>query len=138
MLATSVSAAAALAVGLALVASGLGKAADLRAFERALRSTYRIPTSLVTPLAIGTPVVEVAAGVLALLPSTRFPGLIVSAFLVTGVGAAAAAAWVTGSAGDCGCWGALRKENLGPGTIVRALAIVLIAVVGAGAVASGS
>ena len=127
----------AVAAGLFFAASALGKLVALGAFRAALRETYSLPEGIAAVAAPGVVALEVVCAVLLLLPETRVVGLLAGSALTAAFVLSAASAVVAGGAGDCGCLGVLRRESLGPRTLVRGVGL-LAAMAGAALVSASA
>lgn len=113
-----------------LVLSGIGKLLNVATFRRVLVDTYRFPAAVSRAASLLVPVVEVAlASLLLLLPNRGLGFLFAAGFLAT-VSAIAVRAWMSGASGDCGCLGEIRKEPFSPTTVVRAILLLGLSVVG--------
>jgi uncharacterized membrane protein YphA (DoxX/SURF4 family) len=123
--------AARLLLGGVLVAAGALKLPDPAAAERAVRAYRLVPEVLVSPLAFGLPVVEIAVG-LALLAGVfvRTAALASAALLVVFL-AAVGSAWARGLQIDCGCFGGggevAARATAYPGEVARDVALLLVA-----------
>ncbi len=90
---------------------------------------YRLlPAALVRPVAVSLPVVEVAAGVLVLVPATRPVGAALAIALLLLFALAMAINVVRGRTEiDCGCFIGRQKERIGWPLVLRNLVLVVLA-----------
>jgi uncharacterized membrane protein YphA (DoxX/SURF4 family) len=105
--------------------AGAAKIADLEHFHAQVTQYHLLPHVLEAPFAYTLPFVEVLVGLyLALGLLTRVAAaagcVLMALFLV-----AQSQAWARGLTLDCGCFGALSHETVGPGTILRDVALGL-------------
>jgi hypothetical protein len=114
-------------LALLLVLSGSAKLVRLESFRLILTETYFIPTPLSRPSAILFPLVEVGTG--GLLIVNVGIGLTFAAPLLAATTLVATSAWIRGSSGSCGCFGALKQERLSAKTVGRAVVLSIIATV---------
>lgn len=94
-------------LGLAAVwlASGWIKASDPNTTELAVRAYQILPESLVHPVALGLPALELILGLLLLIGlGTRLAAMISGAVFLVLI-AAIASSWARGLSIDCGCFG---------------------------------
>lgn len=87
---------------------------------------YRLlPEPLVRPAARALPIVEIAAGILVLLPATRAPGAMLAIGLLLLFAAAMAINLARGRREiDCGCFLGRQKERIGWPLVARNLILV--------------
>ena len=108
-----------LAVAAILFISGVSKLRALSRFETALVGTYGVPANVARLVRVLVPVSELGVAFLLLLPGSRPAGAALAVPLLAAITLAAFVAWSLGRHGDCGCWGGLHAEELGPLTILR-------------------
>lgn len=126
-----VATAARLLVGGVFVVAGLLKLPDPAAAVRAVRAYRLLPEALVSPVAFGLPVVEIAVGLALILGVFVRTAAIVSAVLlvvfISGVGSA----WARGLQIDCGCFGNGGQVAAGqtayPWEIARDVGLLIVA-----------
>jgi len=102
--------------------AGAAKIADLETFKTQVAAYDVLPHGLVGPFAYGLPFVEVAIGLYLAFGFLVRPAAALATFLMLVFIAAEAQAWARGLRLDCGCFGALAKQSVGPWTIVRDVA----------------
>lgn len=110
------------AAGVWLVA-GASKLPELETFKTQVERYDLLPHALVAPLAYALPFVEVAIGVYLaaglFVRGAAAAGTVLMAVFVI----ALSQAWARGLVIDCGCFGALARERVGLGTILRDVAL---------------
>ncbi|MQA32320.1 MauE/DoxX family redox-associated membrane protein [Modestobacter roseus] len=123
--------AARLLLGVVLVVAGALKMPDPAAAERAVRAYRLLPEELVSLVAFGLPVLEIAAGLALLAGVFVRTAAIAGAVLMAVFIAAIASAWARGLQIDCGCFGGGGEVAAGqtayPGEIARDTALLLVA-----------
>ncbi|MDG3008684.1 DoxX family membrane protein [Rhodococcus sp. D2-41] len=94
-------------LGLAAVwlTSGWIKATDPNTTELAVRAYQILPESLVHPVALGLPALELALGLLLLIGLGTRVAATISGVVLLGLIAAIASSWARGLSIDCGCFG---------------------------------
>lgn len=85
-----------------------------------------MPYSLTGVVAAGVVVGEFVAAALLVPLMTRTVGAGLAAVLLVGFLVALLAAWRRGQAIDCGCFGGRRGERVGPATVFRTGALLLL------------
>lgn len=110
-----------------LAVSGIAKLARPDRFARVLIQTYGVATRPASLAAKIVPIGELGTSLLVVLPLTRTLGLLAAVGLLIVVVAVATAAWANGRTGECGCFGVLHQERLGPWTIIRGGLILALA-----------
>jgi methylamine utilization protein MauE len=119
--------AAALGVGLVLLAAAWHKARDWAAFRGAVENYDLLPAVLVVPVAVALPAFEAAAGVALLTEPLRAAGAALGVVAIGTATAAVAISVVRGrTAIDCGCGGLEGRQR--PSWALAARNGVLIAV----------
>lgn len=94
-------------------------------FRRQLKAYQLLPGRLLTPVAIGLPLLELATAVALLWPPVRSGAGIIAAALLTLYGwAIAINLWRGRQTMDCGCSGPAVRHPLQPGLLVRNAALV--------------
>lgn len=107
-------------------AAGLTKLADLAGSRAAIRA-FGLPLRMAAPLGLMIPLAEIAIG-LALIPASSARAAAVAAVaLLTAYGAAIAIALLRGRKPDCHCFGRLYSAPAGVGTLLRNLALAVVA-----------
>jgi uncharacterized membrane protein YphA (DoxX/SURF4 family) len=106
------------AAGIWLVA-GVAKLADLGGFRTQVGAYDLLPSGLVEPFAYALPFVEVGIGIYLVLGLLVREAAGLATFLTAIFIAAQAQAWARGLTLDCGCFGSLSHEQVGPLTILR-------------------
>jgi len=117
-----------LAAGIWLVA-GVAKALDFTAFQAQLQGYDVLPSGLVTPAGYALPLGEIALGGYLLVGVLVRPAAVVSCVLMVVFIAAQAQAWARGLVIDCGCFGTADLQRVGPGTVLRDVALAAPSVV---------
>ncbi len=115
-------------VGLAcaLIVAGAAKLVDLSGARRSLEQ-FGVPGRIVSPVAVGLSLFEVAVGV-ALVPVASAWGAGLAATVVLLVfTAAVAAALARGVEADCHCFGRISSRPIGAGTLGRNAALLALA-----------
>lgn len=118
-----------------MIAAGLHKLADPASFRQTLYAYRLLPGSLVTPVGLALPVMEIAAGGAVLPPGlSHSPGLLLAAVLLAVYAGAIAINLRRGNRHiDCGCLGfgarrpELRWSLVGRNLVLAALAVTLAA-----------
>ncbi|MGH2455291.1 MAG: MauE/DoxX family redox-associated membrane protein [Candidatus Limnocylindria bacterium] len=113
-------------LGVLLLFSGVGKLVDRSGFWAALSRTYGFSDRMATRVAFMVPVSEVVVAV-ALLSPYRAAGLVTATVLLGSVATVTLRAWLRGAAGDCGCFGRLRRETFSARTVMRAMSLFGVA-----------
>ena len=115
-----------LLLALVLAAAGAAKLAD-RPGTRAAVTGFGVPDAVATPIAAVLPWLELAAAVLLVPSATARVGAAGALALMLAFSAAIARSIARGEAPECHCFGALHSEPAGPRTLVRNLALALVA-----------
>ena len=128
--------AARLAAGVIWLVAGIAKARDFDAFHAQVAGYDLVPHALVSWVAYGLPLLEIALGAYLVVGLLVRPAAWLSAGLLAVFIAAQAQAWARGLVIDCGCFGTLDRHRVGGATIARDLALALptlvVLVVGGG------
>lgn len=121
----------ALAVAAVLLVSGTAKLLPNAHFARVLSTTYAFSDGHARFLGLLVPAAELLIGASLILgvPTPLLAWLLAGTFLAATT-AAVIRAWYQGAAGDCGCFGALRKEPLSGRTLGRSGLLLFIVVLG--------
>ncbi|WP_299954328.1 MauE/DoxX family redox-associated membrane protein [uncultured Modestobacter sp.] len=123
--------AARLLLGVVFIVAGALKLPDPAAAERAVRAYRLLPEALVSPVAFGLPVLEIAVGLALLAGVFVRTAAIASAVLMVVFLVGVGSAWARGLQIDCGCFGGggeVAAEDTGyPGEIARDTALLLVA-----------
>ncbi|WP_222196025.1 MauE/DoxX family redox-associated membrane protein [Modestobacter italicus] len=123
--------AARLLLGVVFVVAGALKLPDPAAAERAVRAYRLLPEALVSPVAFGLPVLEIAVGLALLAGVFVRTAAIASAVLMVVFLIGVGSAWARGLQIDCGCFGGggeVAAEDTGyPGEIARDTALLFVA-----------
>jgi len=118
-------------LGAVFVVAGVLKIPDPAAAERAVRAYRLLPEALVSPVAFGMPVGEIAVGLALLAGVFVRTAAIASAVLLAVFIAAVSSAWARGLQIDCGCFGGGGEVAAGEtayGTeLLRDAALLLVA-----------
>ncbi len=101
------------------LAAGIAKALDLSHFHSQVTAYDVLPHALVGPFAYALPFVEIAIGVYLAIGLWIRPAAILACVLMVVFIVAQAQAWYRGLVLDCGCFGKLSLEKVGPWTILR-------------------
>lgn len=111
---------------LVMFAAAWHKFSEREVFIGALDAYQLVPSGLLYPVARVLPLIEIAIGILSLIPATRSLGLTAFAFLVGIYGLAIAINLARGrNQIDCGCGGDVHL--LSWGLVIRNLVLVLLA-----------
>lgn len=108
--------------------SAVAKLSSLARFRAALAVTYAFPRRSATVLSVGVPLVELAIAASLLIGTTRPVGLVAAIGFLGSVLITVGSTLLAGRNGDCGCFGALRTERVGLGTVIRAASLLVIAI----------
>jgi uncharacterized membrane protein YphA (DoxX/SURF4 family) len=103
--------------------AGSAKLADLTQFHAQVDAYRLLPQTLEAPFAYALPLIEVGLGVYLAIGLFVRPAAIFGCALIVVFVAAIAQAAVRGLTLDCGCFGSLAAERVGPGTILRDAAL---------------
>jgi uncharacterized membrane protein YphA (DoxX/SURF4 family) len=118
-------------LGVVFAVAGALKLPDPAAAERAVRAYRLLPEALVSPVAFGLPVVEIAVGLALLAGVFVRTAAIAAAVLMLVFLAAVGSAWARGLQIDCGCFGGggqVAADQTGyPGEVARDTALLLVA-----------
>ena len=121
-----------LVLGGVFVVAGVLKLPDPAAAVRAVRAYRLLPEALVSTVAFGMPVLEIAVGLALVLGVFVRTAAIASAVLLTVYIAAIASAWARGLQIDCGCFskgGAVAAGATAyPAEIARDVGLLIVAV----------
>jgi uncharacterized membrane protein YphA (DoxX/SURF4 family) len=112
------------AAGIWLVV-GAAKVADLARFESQVHAYRLLPGALEAPFAYSLPFVELGVGAYLAVGLLVRPAAVLGSALMLVFVVALAQAWARGLAIDCGCVGALLREPVGAGTVLRDAALGL-------------
>lgn len=94
-----------LAMAAVWIISGISKLRDSLQTQQAINAYEILPRDVISPLAAGLPVFEIALGVLLLLGIFLRPAAVISIGLLTVFIIAIISAWARGLSIDCGCFG---------------------------------
>lgn len=126
--------AARLTAGLIWLVAGFAKAADFTQFENQVRGYDMVPATAVQWVAYGLPLLEIVLGAYMVAGLLVRPAAWFSLGLLGVLVAAQAQAWARGLTVDCGCFGSLEHQQIGPGSVLRDLLLavptVLVLVLG--------
>jgi uncharacterized membrane protein YphA (DoxX/SURF4 family) len=103
--------------------AGSAKLADLTQFHAQVDAYKLLPHALEAPFAYALPLVEVCLGVYLAVGLFVRPAAIFGCALIVVFVAAMTQAAVRGLTLDCGCFGSLAAERVGPGTVLRDAAL---------------
>lgn len=106
------------AAGIWLVA-GAAKVTELPTFEQQVGNYDLLPHALVAPFAYALPFVELLVGAYLLVGLFVRPAAVLASFLMALFLIAQIQAWSRGLVLDCGCFGSLAHERVGPATVIR-------------------
>ena len=109
--------------------AGIAKVVDLGHFHAQVEQYRLLPSALEAPFAYALPFVEILIGFYLLVGLLIRPAAIGACVLMALFLAAQIQAWARGLTLDCGCFGALAHERVGPVTILRDVALGLPALV---------
>jgi Methylamine utilisation protein MauE len=116
-----------LGLACALVVAGVAKLVDLNGARRSLEQ-FGVPGRLVSPVAVGLSVLEIAVG-LALVPvASAWGAALAATALLLAFTVTVAVALARGVEADCHCFGRISSRPIGPGTLARNVALVALAV----------
>ena len=105
--------------------AGAAKVTELTHFHAQVAQYRLLPHALEAPFAYALPFVELLVGFYLLIGLlTRIAALVGCTLMVLFL-AAQAQAWARGLSLDCGCFGTLTHEQVGPTTILRDIALGL-------------
>ena len=107
------------------LAAGAAKVADLAHFHDQVRAYDVLPHALVGPFAYALPFIEVVVGLYLLVGLWIRPVAIVACALMVIFIVAQAQAWYRGLVLDCGCFGTISQQKVGPLTVLRDVALGL-------------
>jgi uncharacterized membrane protein YphA (DoxX/SURF4 family) len=115
------------ALGLALrlgaaaiwLVAGAAKLTELQHFHAQVNQYRLLPGVLEAPFAYALPFVELFVGLYLLLGLLTRVAALAGCFLMVLFLIAEAQAWARGLSLDCGCFGGLAQQRVGPWTIVR-------------------
>ena len=120
-----------LGLGAVFVVAGILKLPDPAAAVRAVRAYRLLPEAMVSSVAFGMPIVEIAVGLLLVLGVFVRTAAIATAVLLIVYVAAISSAWVRGLQIDCGCFskgGAVAAgETAYPAEIARDVGLLIVA-----------
>ena len=105
--------------------AGAAKLADLEQFKTQVAAYDVLPHAVVAPFAYTLPFVELALGLYLAFGFLVRPASAVATLLMAIFIAAEAQAWARGLNLECGCFGTVVKQQVGPWTIVRDVALGL-------------
>jgi uncharacterized membrane protein YphA (DoxX/SURF4 family) len=111
--------AARVAAGAIWLVAGSAKALDFASFETQVRAYDVLPGGLVAWVAYGLPLFEIGLGAYLVAGLLIRPAAVVSCVLIAGFIAVQAQAWARGLVVDCGCFGSLARERVGPLSVGR-------------------
>jgi peroxiredoxin len=109
------------------VVAAIGKLVDRPAARRALFD-FRVPRSLVRPIAWLLPLAELAVAVLLLVQPLGRAAAFAAAGLLVLFMVGVAAAMLRGEAPDCNCFGQIGSAPAGKGTLARNAALAVVAI----------
>jgi uncharacterized membrane protein YphA (DoxX/SURF4 family) len=107
------------------IVAGAAKIAGLERFHAQVEAYKLLPAALEAPFAYALPFVEVAVGLYLVLGLLVRPAAILSCLLMLAFVAAMGQAYARGLSLDCGCFGALARQRIGIGSILRDAALGL-------------
>ena len=107
------------------LAAGLSKLADLQQFHAQVQAYKLLPGAIDAPFAYALPLVEVSLGIYLAIGLLVRPAAIFACALIVVFIAAMAQAAARGLTLDCGCFGSLVRQPIGPATILRDAALGL-------------
>ena len=123
--------AAAMAIGLVLLASAAHKLRDWPTFRAAVSNYRLLPDGLVAPVALALPMLEAVAGIALLVDGLRIAGAWLA---VTAIGFATLAVVINLIRGrtaiDCGCGGLGGSQRLSWGLVVRNTVLLVALAIG--------
>jgi uncharacterized membrane protein YphA (DoxX/SURF4 family) len=120
-----------LLLGGVFVVAGALKIPDPSAAVRAVRAYDLLPEPLVSPVAFGMPVVEIAVGLALLLGVFVRTAAVAAAVLLVVFLVAVGSAWARGLQIDCGCFGQGGEVGAGetayPAEVLRDVGLLVVA-----------
>jgi uncharacterized membrane protein YphA (DoxX/SURF4 family) len=120
-----VGAAARVSAGAIWLVAGFAKATDFTSFENQVRGYDMVPSAVAPWVAYGLPLLEIALGAYLVAGLLVRPAAWLSIALLGILIAAQVQAWARGLTIDCGCFGALDRQQVGFGTVVRDLLLAV-------------
>jgi uncharacterized membrane protein YphA (DoxX/SURF4 family) len=120
-------------LGAVFLLAGVSKALDMNAFAGEINAYQMMPSTLVSPLSIALPLVEILLGVYLLLGLMQRWAAVASGVLLLIFIAAMTQAMARGLTLDCGCFGntlglSAFRDSVSVGTIIRDVIWLLLAV----------
>lgn len=101
------------------LAAGIAKAVDFTAFETQVRAYDVLPGQLVAWVAYGLPLLEIVLGAYMVVGLLVRPAAVLSCALMAVLVAVEVQAWARGLVLDCGCFGTLVQQRVGPAAVAR-------------------
>ena len=117
-----------LVIALVFVAAAVGKVRDPNGTRQGARD-LGVPERSAGPTARALPIVEAAIAALVLVPATHRIGAAFAVVLLASFTVAIAGTMRTGRRPVCHCFGAVTGRPIGPDTLVRNGALIVLAVV---------
>ena len=108
------------------VVAGVAKLADLRA-SRAAMADFGIPGPLAPVFAVAVPLAELTLAILLVPVATAAVAATLALLMLAGFTAGVAVNLARGRAPECNCFGSLSGRPIGPGTLVRNVALMALA-----------
>ena len=110
------------AVAAVLAAAGVAKLKDLEGSREAVRG-FGVPAGLAPAAGLALPLVELAAAVGLTVPALAPAGALLATVLFATMSAVLVRLLALGQAPSCHCFGRLRSEPVGRGTLARSLGL---------------
>ncbi len=107
------------------LAAGILKAEDFTAFQAQVQAYDVLPDSLVAWVGYGVPLLEIGLGAYLLLGLLIRPAAVLSLALMLVFIAAEVQAWARGLVLDCGCFGRVDLQRVGPLTVLRDIGLTV-------------
>jgi uncharacterized membrane protein YphA (DoxX/SURF4 family) len=105
--------------------AGVAKLSDVTSFQQQLTGYDVLPHGTIATVGYGLPLLEIVLGGYLLVGALVRPAAILSCVLMCVFIVAQGQAWARGLAVDCGCFGSLQKEHVGPGSVLRDIGLLI-------------
>ncbi len=116
-------------IGVILLAAGLAKLGDLKAFATQIHNFRLTPIFAENLVAMGLPWIEIFAGVALLLGIRARGAAILAAAMMIFFTLAVGQAWMRGLDIECGCFGTADASRVGLGKLLQNTGMTLLALV---------
>jgi uncharacterized membrane protein YphA (DoxX/SURF4 family) len=105
--------------------AGAAKLSDVTSFQQQLTGYQMLPHATIATVGYGLPLLEIVLGGYLLVGALVRPAAILSCILMCVFIVAQGQAWARGLSVDCGCFGSLQKEHVGPGSVLRDIGLII-------------